>query len=132
LEYTHAGGIVSRLAGREGGDRRYLLVRSSRNASHWVLPKGHIDVGESPEEAARREVREEAGVAAEIVGPAGVDVFTLDDQEIRTVYFAMRFEDSCPAEEDREVCWLGYSDACEKVSFEGARKLIERVHRNSI
>jgi 8-oxo-dGTP pyrophosphatase MutT (NUDIX family) len=126
LEYTHAGGIVSR---REHGAQRYLLVRSSRDASHWVLPKGHIDPGESPEEAARREVREEAGVEAEIVARAGVDVYTLDGEEIRAVYFAMRFEGSCPADEDREVCWLHYTDACEKISFESARKLIERVHR---
>jgi hypothetical protein len=43
----------------------------------------------------------------------------------------MRFEGSCPADEDREVCWLCYEDACEKISFEGARRLIERVHRVS-
>ena len=129
MEYTHAGGIVSRW---DAGARRYLLVRSSRHASHWVLPKGHIDAGESPEEAARREVREEAGVKAEIVARAGIDEYTLDGEEIRTLYFAMRFESTCPADEDRDLCWLGYSEACATISFEGARRLIERAHRISL
>jgi len=128
LDYTHAGGIVWRL---EGGARQYLLVRSRRDASHWVLPKGHIDPGESPEDAARREVREEAGVEAAIVTRAGVDVYTLDGKEIRTLYFGMRFERSCPADEDRDVCWLGFPEVCAKAGFEGARKLIERTHRQS-
>ena len=126
MEYTHAGGIVSR---REDGARSYLLVRSSRDASHWVLPKGHIDAGESAEDAARREVREEAGVEAEIVARAGSDTYTQDGEEIRTLYFAMRFETTCPADEDREVRWLRYADACATISFEGARRLIERAHR---
>ena len=128
MDYTHAGGVVSR---HEDGALQYLLVRSSRDASHWVLPKGHIDPGESAEEAALREVREEAGVEGEIVARAGVDVYTLDGEEIRAVYFAMRFAGSCPAEEDRELCWLHYFDACKNVSFEGARKLIEQAHRIS-
>ena len=129
MEYTHAGGIVCR---REDGERCYLLVRSSTDASHWVLPKGHIDAGESPEEAALREVREEAGVEAEIVARAGIDTYTQEGEEVRALYFAMRFESSCPADEDRELCWLGYPEACAKISFEGARTLIERVHRISL
>ena len=32
-----------------------------------ALPKGHVDPGEPPEQAAQREVREEAGVEAELV-----------------------------------------------------------------
>ncbi len=129
MEYTHAGGIVCR---REDGERCYLLVRSSTDASHWVLPKGHIDAGESPEEAALREVREEAGVAAEIVARAGIDAYRRDGEEIRAVYFAMRFDSTWPADEDREVCWLRYANACATISFEGARKLIERAHRISL
>lgn len=124
----------------EGAERRYLLVRSSRDASHWVLPKGHIDPGESPEEAALREVREEAGVDAEIVERAGVDVYAQAGEqpgepagkEVRALYFAMRFKGTCPADEDRELCWLGYAEACAAISFEGARRLIEQTHRMSL
>jgi 8-oxo-dGTP pyrophosphatase MutT (NUDIX family) len=39
---------------------RYLLIRDPYK--HWSFPKGHIDEGESPEEAARREVLEETAL----------------------------------------------------------------------
>ena len=49
-----AGGVVLNKKGR-------VLVVSQRGNS-WSLPKGHLDKGESPLEAARREVLEESGV----------------------------------------------------------------------
>jgi 8-oxo-dGTP diphosphatase len=36
---------------------------------HWTYPKGRADHGESPEEAALRETREETGIEAEIIAP---------------------------------------------------------------
>ena len=42
---------------------RCLVIRHGRD---WVLPKGHVEPDEPPEEAARREVREETGIEAEI------------------------------------------------------------------
>src|SRR3989454_12856286 len=55
---TSAGGVVFR-RGSEG-EARYLLIRdSSRN---WGFPKGHLEVGEPPADAARREVSEETGL----------------------------------------------------------------------
>ncbi|TSC67756.1 MAG: NUDIX family hydrolase [Parcubacteria group bacterium Gr01-1014_72] len=49
-----AGGVVLNGAGE-------VLVVSQHGTS-WSLPKGHIDDGETAEEAARREIFEEAGV----------------------------------------------------------------------
>ncbi len=43
-----------------------VLLLKKRNG-HWVLPKGHIELGESKKEAALREVEEEAGVCAQIL-----------------------------------------------------------------
>ena len=54
-EYSHAGGVVART---EGGKREYLLVEARRRRGEWVLPKGHIEPGETPEAAAVREVQE--------------------------------------------------------------------------
>lgn len=45
----------------EGNERKYLLVKN-RNAKHWGFPKGHIEIGESEKETAKREVKEETGL----------------------------------------------------------------------
>ena len=59
-----AGGIVFR---KIGENIEYLLVTSNSNKSRWIFPAGHIEKGEKPEEAALREVVEEAGVEAKII-----------------------------------------------------------------
>src|SRR5436853_3690894 len=51
-------------------DGRVLLVQHVEG--HWQVPGGAIDPGERPEDAARREVREEVGVEIETTGIAGV------------------------------------------------------------
>lgn len=59
---------------------RILLVRHVEG--RWQLPGGAIDPGERPEEAIRRECREEAAVAIEITSLAGV----FAGPEYRTTY----------------------------------------------
>lgn len=116
---------------RDGETPRVLVVQSSRDPRHWVLPKGHIDPGETPEETAVREVREEAGVVGEIEAELGVDAYATDREDVRALYFLMRFAGEVPADEDRELCWLPFEEAQERVSFEGARALVAaaRAHR---
>jgi len=50
-----AGGIVL-------GDNGTIVLVWSKNSQTWLFPKGHVDAGESDEEAARREVEEETGL----------------------------------------------------------------------
>jgi len=119
---THAGGVVFR---DDGPGRRYLLVQSSRDPSHWVLPKGHIDPGESPREAALRELREEAGALGEIVAELGVDAYESAGESVRALYFLVRLTAEVPADEDRALRWLAYEQARALASFAGARRLLE-------
>ncbi len=60
-----AGGVAFR---RRGSAVQVALVSVGEKA-RWQLPKGIVEPGESPETAAVREVREEAGVDAELVAP---------------------------------------------------------------
>jgi 8-oxo-dGTP pyrophosphatase MutT (NUDIX family) len=48
-----------------------VLLRMHEKYNHWGTPGGHIDPGEDANEAALREVWEEAGLRVELVGPAG-------------------------------------------------------------
>lgn len=61
-EVRAAGGAVWRRAGR----RVEVLVVHRPRYDDWSLPKGKLEAGESFEQAARREVAEEAGVAVEL------------------------------------------------------------------
>ncbi len=123
-ELSHAGGVVVR---SDGGGHRFLLVQSSRDPSHWVLPKGHIDPGETAEEAAVREVREEAGVVGEIVSELGVDSYSLPNENVRALYFLMRFAGEVPADEDRALRWLDLDEARRTLSFERSRALVQKA-----
>lgn len=59
-------------------DGRVLLVRPSYK-DHWTFPGGLVDRGETPEEAARREAREEAGVVVQ-ARPQLFGVYTSFDE----------------------------------------------------
>jgi 8-oxo-dGTP pyrophosphatase MutT (NUDIX family) len=61
-EVRAAGGVVWRRA----GPRVEVLVVHRPRYDDWSLPKGKLEAGESFEQAARREVAEEAGVAVEL------------------------------------------------------------------
>lgn len=58
-ERTSAGGIVARV--RDG--RLYIVLTREKGLSAYVIPKGGLEPGETLIEAARREIREEAGLS---------------------------------------------------------------------
>jgi len=119
---SHAGGVVFR---RAGPAAEILLVSGKLPPHGWVLPKGHIEKGERPEECARREVQEEAGVDAEPVAFIGYDQFTTPQgKSVAAVFFLMEWVRFVPANEERRVCWLPVADALALIRFEGARQII--------
>ena len=123
---THAGGVVRR-DGRAGS--RFLLVRARRKPYDWVLPKGHIERGETSEQTAHREVCEEAGVDAEVERPVGDLTFEARGRKVHVRYFAMRFRREVEATEDREVRWCSLAECERLLLFEDARELVRRAAR---
>lgn len=73
VDEISAGGLVIDSTGTKGlliGRRD--LKDQSRERLLWSLPKGHIEEGETPEQAALREVQEETGIESEIAKELGV------------------------------------------------------------
>jgi 8-oxo-dGTP pyrophosphatase MutT (NUDIX family) len=123
-EATHAGGIVFREA---GGAVEFLLVEARRAPGQWVLPKGHIDPGETARETAVREVREESGVQAVIVGGPERVSFDTARGRATTLFFVMRAIDEGPALEARATVWLTLEAALARASHEQTKSLLRRA-----
>jgi 8-oxo-dGTP pyrophosphatase MutT (NUDIX family) len=123
--YSHAGGVVARSV---DGEWEYLLVEARRSRGEWVLPKGHIETGETPEAAAVREVQEEAGVRAAVVARAGESEYELDGVPVRIIFFLMRYQGEAAPHEDRACVWRRYEDAVRLLRFDDTRRVLMQAH----
>lgn len=124
---TAAGGYVVRHG--EAGPEVLLIFR--RGA--WDLPKGKLDPGESIEECAVREVREEVGIGElRVTGPAGTTVhgYPEDGRYLvkTTHWYFMRTpeRDFTPEEREgiEEVAWVPWQEAEERLGYESLRRHI--------
>jgi 8-oxo-dGTP pyrophosphatase MutT (NUDIX family) len=123
MKFTHAGSVVF----QQTGNQTSYLVISSFNGSDRVLPKGHIEPHETPEDAALRELREEAGITGEIVAELTVQHFKVLDEIIYVQYFLIRKLGSIEAKENRSIQWLDEKNALEALSFEEARTVLKKA-----
>jgi 8-oxo-dGTP pyrophosphatase MutT (NUDIX family) len=127
---TSAGGIVIRPV--DSVPHLVLgLRRREREGDAWTLPKGTPNRGETTEETALREVREETGLKVRILRPLGSIEYTFVQRGTRihkTVhYFLMEptggsFEDHDHEFED--VRWVSFDDAAALLTFETERALV--------
>lgn len=113
------GGVVFRADGR-------LLLREPKNHYDgyvWTFPKGKAETGESEQQAALREVREEGGVEAKIVRRISGD---FQGGTGRSIYFLMTTEREVGFDEDetQSVAWVTAEEAVERI--QKTSKLIGR------
>jgi len=123
-EPTHAGGVVVR---RTDAGPEFLLVTSRSQPGEWVLPKGHIEAGESEVEAALREVLEEAGVTAEAGDLLGDLEYYNRSGRIRARFFLMTFQSEGKPGEGRARAWLDADAAKRRLKWDDARGLIDKA-----
>jgi 8-oxo-dGTP pyrophosphatase MutT (NUDIX family) len=121
------GGVVVR------GDEVLVIVPRGRRRV-LGLPKGGRDVGESPQQTAAREVREETGITARVRDRLGqVDYsYRRGGRRIdKTVHFYLcEFEAGDTADHDHEVDdarWIPLQQARRRLSYPGERAMIERA-----
>ncbi|HEV8591539.1 MAG TPA: NUDIX hydrolase [Pyrinomonadaceae bacterium] len=132
VDQISAGGVVFRVVNDQPEIAIVLIIPENR----WQLPKGMIDDGETTEVAALREVREEAGVDAEIVGlldKIEYWFFADYDGERRRYhkfvhFFLMKYISGDVANHDHEVGesrWVKPMDALKMLAFKTEREVVE-------
>jgi 8-oxo-dGTP pyrophosphatase MutT (NUDIX family) len=92
-----------------------------------VIPKGHLEPGETPEEAARREILEEAGVVADIVAPLGVLNFQFRGEAVHTMVYLLAYQGEAPPAEERECHWGTFQETLARLTFPDTRDLLARA-----
>ena len=122
--FTHAGGVVYR---RRGSSSEFLLVTSRWDSSVWVLPKGHMESGESPEQTAAREVLEETGVTARIVEFLGTVRQAPYGEPQEIAYYLMEMVGEGSPTEARVTRWLAPERAVQQLTYAGASRLVEKA-----
>ena len=117
---THAGAVVF----RQRNDEVLYLVVSSSDGLNWVLPKGHIDPGETPEIAALRELEEEAGIIGEIVVPLSTRDFVKNGKEAAVKFFLVQETGATESIEERKLRWEEEAAALRLLTFAEAREAL--------
>jgi len=129
---TSAGGVVFRRG--PDGTVRFLLIRDSYK--NWGFPKGHLEAGEPPAEAARREVTEETGLEElALHGPIKVIdwYFRFRGNTIHKYCHFFLFESRRgePVPEGAEgitACvWQPVDEAQRTISYDNARDVLQRA-----
>lgn len=115
-----------------------VALISVGNPPRWQLPKGLVDPGETPEVAALREVREEAGIVATSGGLIEKVEYWYQakrgNERIRyhkfVNFFLMWYESGDVAHHDNEVNearWFAASEAIDTLAFKSERTIVERA-----
>jgi 8-oxo-dGTP pyrophosphatase MutT (NUDIX family) len=134
VDEVSAGGLVIDFSGSRG----LLIGRidqkdASRERLLWSLPKGHIEQGETPEEAALREVMEETGIESQIARSLGVIDFWFmaGGKRIHKTVHHYLFKEvggvlAPQVTEVDEVAWFPLIEIVDRLAYPDEKKLIAR------
>lgn len=108
-------------------DGRVCLI-TSRSGRRWVIPKGRIEPGQTPAEAALAEVWEEAGLIGVLAGgPVGTYDYVKYGRPHRVTVFVLAVSEEHPDWPERRLRtrkWLSVKSALERVEEPGLRELL--------
>ncbi len=133
-EEISAGGVVFRRT-RSGTD---VCLISTQSHTAWQLPKGIIEEGEAPEDAAAREVAEETGLVGDLIAPLErIEYWYVwthggDRDRIHKLVYFFLFQYTSGSTDDHddevdEARWVSIDEARSMLSFENERRVLEQA-----
>ncbi|MBK6873937.1 MAG: NUDIX hydrolase [Kineosporiaceae bacterium] len=132
VQETSAGGLV--VAVTENPMKAAVIARLNRAGRvEWCLPKGHLESGETAEEAAVREIAEETGIIGRVVASLGtIDYwFAAEGRRVhkRVHHYLLEATggalslDGDPDQEAVEVAWVALDDLATLLAFPNERRI---------
>ncbi|MEW6031743.1 MAG: NUDIX domain-containing protein [Bacillota bacterium] len=126
-----SGGIVF----REEPDLAFLMILDGYG--RWTFPKGLVETGETPEEAAVREVEEETGLRTEVAGELGQTRYVYHHPRKGRVhktvtFYLLRLTGGCLTPQTGEIAaaeWVSPEEAARRVDYEGYDRLVAAALR---
>ena len=129
---TSCGAVVFTLCGRE---RRYVIVRGKKG--FFGFPKGHMEAGETEQETALREIKEETGLSVQLI-----DGFRTEDEHPliregkpetikKIIYFAAVYENQdthAQESEIKEIRLMTYEEAMKAFQFESSKRILAEAN----
>ena len=114
--------------------KEFLLIQHSiSGGGHWDFPKGHVEAGETEQETALREVYEEAGLKVQLIEKFREEITyfnKINNVNKKVVFFVgevINPKVKCDGKEVVDFCWLDYTLALEKLTYNNAKQLLKKV-----
>jgi 8-oxo-dGTP diphosphatase len=134
MDQISAGGV----AFRRNDSKPEVAIVSVKPKLRWQLPKGLVDPGESPQVAAVREVREEAGVETELIRLIETIEYwyrsVKNGKPVRyhkfVHFYLMEYKTGDVSSHDHEVeeaRWVSFEEALEMLDFKSEREVVEKA-----
>ena len=107
----------------------FLLLIKHKYGGHWAFPKGHVETGETEEQTALREIREETGLEVRLEEGFRESVEYCPKPYVKkqVVYFLAQVSggrEQKQEEEVSELCWCPMEEAQSHVTYPNDRRLI--------
>ncbi len=124
-----SGAVVYTIA---EGEILYLLIKQENGDIGF--PKGHLEIGETEEQAALREIFEETSIKSNIVGDFRCEIsYTMPNGKNKTaVYFTAEFRDQAPKHNDgyenNEYIVCSFNDALKIITFDDLKDILIKAN----
>ena len=157
MKHQYSAGII--IYKKEHDTILYLLLRYG--AGHWDFPKGKIEAGETKQEAALRELKEETNLTAHIDDNFEETIHYIftdymseealrkssealreggaksDDKKVtkKTVYFftgQATLTNVTLSHEHTDFAWLPYKDALQLLTYDNAKELLKKANKHNL